>query len=254
MNELRECYRRVPEHTACKLEQTLRRTEKIMTKIDECDTGISFWAFFWSQLRFIKKHVWLIQFAVVAACGICLYGSRAAGNALSGVSAILPLSFLAGVGELSRAFENNTAELEMSSKFTLHRAMLSRLTLLGLSDVLVLTAACAMVYAALSVSFINIFMYLCVPFLVTTFGCLCILNHVCTKRCAFCCVAWGAGITALSLLLSNTVPALYEKSLFWCWCVLFAAALAGAAAECAVLLKNCKKGKTEAFCFRQESY
>lgn len=253
-SELKNFYGEIPSAPdPQRMTQTVYRARKMMTKINECDTGISFRTFFWSQLRFIKKQVWLIQLAVILVSGFYLFQNSGAVNAVGTLSAFLPFVFLAGTGELSRAFVNGTVELEMSSRFTLKQVMLSRVTLLGLSDVLVITAACFMAQAALSLDLIQVFMYLCVPFLITSLGCLCILNHDRSHKCGFYCAVWGAAVIVLSLLLSNTLPVLYERSLFWCWCVLFALSFTGVITECILLIKSCKKDRTENFTSKQEN-
>ena len=254
-NELRTFYRDIPSvPDTHRISETVYNARKMMLKIDECDTGISFWTFFWSQFRFIKKHVWLIQFCVILISGIIIADNHAAGNAVGTLSALLPLSFLAGTGELSRAFVNNTAELEMSSKFTLRQVMLSRMTLLGLSDVFVLTAACAMASVSLSLNVINVFMYLCVAFLITALGCLCILSHIRSRKCGFYCAVWGVLVISASLVLSNSLPVLYQRSLFGCWCLLFALSFVGVVVESLALLKSCKKNRTENLNISQENF
>ena len=241
-NALRQYY---AAETAAPSKEAVRQTVSIarkeMSKITYTDECISIWTFLRTQAGFIKKKVWLTQFFTILLCGFILLNNSDMQNTISMVSALLPFLFLAGMGELSRAFVYNTAEMELSTRFTLHQAMLSRIIILGLSDVFSLTIICAITLTCLSANLLYVFMYLGVPFLITSFGCLFILNHIHTKECSYYCSAWGTGIVIISFCLTNQVPSLYEASLIWCWCLLFAVALFGVGFECLALLKNCKK-------------
>lgn len=241
-SKLRKFYNEIPPTSNSeRMQQTIYQARKIMMKMDNCDTAISFWTFFWTQIQFIKKRVWIVQFLVILLFGFYLLDSSGTNNTIGTLSALLPLCFLAGTGELSRAFVNNTVEMELSTRFTLHQVMLSRMTLLGLADVFILSLTSIMTTVYLSVNLLHTFMYFCVPFLITSFGCLCILNHIRTKECNYYCGAWGAIVILTSIGLSKGLPILYETSLIWCWCLLFAVALVGVVFECRVLMKSCQK-------------
>lgn len=231
----------VPAPAREAVRQTVVMAKKEMSKITYTDGCISLWTFFGTQAGFIKKKVWFTQFFTVLLCGFVLLNNSGAQNTIGMISALLPFLFLAGMGELSRAFVYNTAEMELSTRFTLHQVMLSRIIILGLADVFFLTIIGAITLTCLSTNLLYVFMYLGVPFLITSFGCLFILNHVHTRECSYYCGAWGIGIVIISFCLTNWIPSLYEASLIWCWCLLFAAALLGVGFECLTLLGNCKK-------------
>lgn len=225
-----------PEH----MRQTIYLAKKKILKIESCETDISFWTFFWSQLEFIKKRVWVTQFAVVLLFGIGLFNSPGDPTAIGALSAFLPLCFLAGTGELSQSFVHHTAETELSTHFTLSQVMLCRITLLGLTNIFILSFASLAAAAHMSANLIHIFMYFCVPFLLTSFGCLYILNHIHTKECNYYCGAWCAVVISVSFGLSMRLPLLYETSLIGCWYLLFLATLSGLLFECRLLIRNCK--------------
>lgn len=239
---LREYYAVEPPNSNPEgMKQTIFAVRREMAKVTYTDESISFWTFFGTQIRFIRKKVWFMQFFTVVLCGFMLRNHSEAKNTVGMISAFLPFLFLASTGELSRAFVYHTAEMELSTRFTLYQVMLSRITILGLTDVFLLTIMSAVATTYLSANLLFIFMYFCVPFLVTSFGCLFILNHVHTGECNYYCGAWGGSVVAVSFCLAKWMPALYEASLIWCWCVLFVIALLGAGFESYSLLKNCKR-------------
>lgn len=240
--ELKKLYTEIPSRSnEGGMQCTIYQARKIMLKIEDCDTDISFWTFFWSQLRFIKKKVWIAQFGILLLFSFYLIKCSGASNTIGPLSALLPLCFLTGTGELSRAFVNHTAEMELSTNFTLPQVMLSRITLLGLTHIFVLSLTSIMTTMYLSVNLIHIFMYFCVPFFITSFGCLYILNHIYTKECNYYCGAWSAVVILVLFSLSQGLPVLYEASLIWCWCLLFVITSFGVLLEFRLLIKNCEK-------------
>ncbi len=223
------------------MDDTIFKARQIMTALVHADNNISFWEFFWRQLRFIKKEVWTIQFGTILFCGFLLFCSPGKKDVIGQITALLPLCFIAGTGELSKAFVNQTAEMEMAARFTLQQVLLSRITLLGLADLLLLSFISILTTCYLEISLIYAFMYFCVPFLITSFTCLFILNHVRTKECNYYCAAVGMVIMMISFYASQKIPALYTSSLIGAWYLLFAAALSGVLIECMAFVKNCKK-------------
>jgi len=140
-----------------------------------------------------------------------------------------------------KAFVNHTAEMELSTIFTLPQVLLSRMTLLGMTNILILSFASIMTTLYLSVNLIHSFMYFCVPFFITSLGCLFILNHIHTKECNYYCGGWSIVIMCLLFALSRALPILYETSLTGCWCLLFVITLLGVLFECKMLIRNCQK-------------
>lgn len=247
-DELKQFYNGIPE---CPdnggLNQTLYEAKKEMTRFCYTDGNSSFIEFFLAQAGFIKKSVWTVQFSIVLLCGFfVIYGSEIS-RTLGTVSALLPLIFLAGTKELARPFVDKTAEMELTTRFTLYQVMLSKITLLGLSDVLILSLLSVMASVYLSVSLIETFMYFGVPFLITSFGCLCILNYVRTKQCLYLCAVWSTAVIAAAFSLVQWLPALYEKSLLWGWGILFSFSFLGVMIEGYCFVRRCRKNTFEVY-------
>lgn len=222
-------------------EQTVLRAVTLMRRLSPAEADMSFGEFFLYQIRFIRKKVWIGQLLALLFCTAVLFTSSGTIQSIGLISALIPLIFIFGIGELSRAFQYKTAEMELSTPFTLNQVMLSRLTILGLSDILVLTCVIAMTAVFFPMSIFRILMYLCVPFLIVSFGCLCILNYVRTKECNFYCIALGIFVMAGSFALSEIAPSLYDASLISGWFVLFAVSLLFTAVEIRLLLKSYTK-------------
>lgn len=221
--------------------QTIIRARQAMREIQYTEDTVSFFDFFIAQTKFIRKKVWVMQFLVLLFIGIILMEAQEAVSAIGLISAVMPLIFLSWTKELSRAFIYDTAEVEMSTRFTLHQVMMSRITLMGLTDIFVLTLTVFIAADRLSLKMPHIFMYLCVPFLITAVGCLCILNHVHAKEHEYYCAAWCVAVMITAFFLSKWASSLYEASLISIWYISFAVSLALAVMEFSLLLKNCTK-------------
>ncbi|MDE5974544.1 MAG: hypothetical protein K2G73_07740 [Eubacterium sp.] len=222
-------------------EHTIFKAAALVSRLSPAEATMSFGEFFLSQIKFIRKKVWLGQFLALIFCTAVIFTSSDSVNSISLISSLIPLIFIFGVGELSRAFLCKTAEMEMSTPFTLNQVMLSRLTILGLTDILVLTCIIAITAVSFPISIFRILMYICVPFLITSFGCLCILNYVHTKECNYYCIALGVLVMAGSFAVSEIAPSVYEASLISGWFIMFAISLLCTAVEIQLLLKSCTK-------------
>lgn len=240
-NELKALYSATPPlPDENKKNQTVLKATALISRLSTAEPTMSFGEFFLSQIKFIRKKVWLGQFLALIFCTAVIFYSSGT-NSIGLISALVPLIFMFGTGELSRAFQYRTAEMELSTPFTLNQVMLSRLTILGLADVLVLTCIIVMTAVFLPISIFRILMYLCVPFLITSFGCLFILNCVHTKQCNYYCIALGVFVMAGSFALSEIAPSLYEASLTSGWFIMFAISLLCTVVEIHLLLKSCTK-------------
>ncbi len=239
-NALGKYYSDIPQkQNEDKINKIVLTARTKMNKLTFAEADMLFPQFFLTQIKFIKKRVWIGQFSALLLFGILLFELPNEANSLSLISALIPIIFILCIDELSRAFIYNTAEVELSTTFTLNQVMISRITILGLSDILILTCVSAMAVIVTPMNLLHIFMYLCVPFLITSFGCLYILNHIRTKECNYYCIAWGVLIMAGAFALSKAAPKLYEASLISGWAILFAIALLCTAIEIKLLLKNC---------------
>lgn len=238
--ELKALYSATPPPDEKKKNQTVLKAASIISRLSTAEATMSFGEFFLSQIKFIRKKVWLGQFSALVFCTAVIFYSSGT-NSIGLISALVPLIFIFGTGELSRAFQYKTAEMELSTPFTLNQVMLSRLTILGLTDVLVLTCIIVITAVFVPISLFRILMYLCVPFLITSFGCLFILNYIHSKECNYYCIALGVFVMAGSFALSEIAPSLYEASLISGWFIMFSISLLCTAVEIQLLLKNCTK-------------
>ena len=247
-SSIREYYSEIsPSPDEQKIEQTIRQARAIMRKIEYTEESASFFDFFLSQFLFIRMRVWLIQFVILLICASLLTGKREAASAIGVMSTLTPLIFLTWTQELSRAFLYETAEVELSTRFTLRQAVISRITMIGLFDLLFVTLLGFLTAYRFGLEMQHIFMFLFVPFLFTAFGCLFILNYFPIRSNVYCCAGWCGLVMIVFFYLSNWETQIYDATLMLVWYIAFVIALLLTVLTCYLLLKKC----TRDFCFRQ---
>ena len=228
------------EHAVCQA-----RTK--VFEIYYAEDTTTFLSFFLSQIAFIRKKVWLIQFVIFLSFSFLIIGKQEAASVLGAMTTLIPLILMTWTRELSRAFVYETVEVELSTHFTLRQAVLSRITIMGLVDLLALTVFGFGIAHEFSLEAPNVFMFLFVPFLITAFGCLFILNHLPAKCDSSCCATWCGAVMTAAFYLANWEAEIYDAAMVIGWYIAFIIALTLAAIEFHLLLKKCAKD----VCYRQ---
>lgn len=245
--DIREYYANLmPSPNEEKCDQTIDQARERMHRIDYTDDTTTFLTFFLSQISFIRKRVWFIQFAILLFFASLLIGKQEAVNVLGAMTTIIPLIFLTWTRELSRAFVYETVEVELSTRFSLRQVILSRITIMGLFDLLSLTIFGFWTAHKFSMAAPNIFTFLFVPFLITAAGCLFILNHFPAKYDELCCTGWCVAVMMVTFYLATWEAQIYDAALIIGWDIAFVIALILAIIEFYLLLKKC----TQDVCFR----
>lgn len=202
---------------------------------------ISFWQFFFTQFSLIRKKVWIIQMFIVLLCSIRLVYFSLGIDTLVMISSAAPLLIIAGIQEVTRSYKYKTFEIELSTTYSFKQLMLTRITILGLVDILILTIILILSGINLNLNLIVLILYIFVPFLVTCFTSLFILNYFRNTDCNYMCMAMGMVTVALITFTAGFWPKLYEPSAYLLWGVLFIIAFIGVVVEVYKLMKICDK-------------
>lgn len=209
--------------------------EQLVTFAREIDKKkekrISFWQFYWSQFRFIRKKVWIIQLAILFLIVGKLMQADDINVTFSLISASTPLILLTGVEEILRTFAYGTYEIEISTMYTAKQVMLARAGIIGGMDIVCITFIIFLADRYLWGPGVLLFFYLLVPFLVTCFGCLWLMNRVKSRDCLYYCYGYGGSITGITVIMTLYVPHLYQISLIWGWMIVFFVTVTGIVKE-----------------------
>ncbi|MGL5558121.1 MAG: hypothetical protein ACRDC3_03160 [Paraclostridium dentum] len=219
------------------IQETIMQARQIVSQRDYCD--LTFWEFYFNQFSFIRKKVWIFQFIILLVCGMMLVYHQDKNQTIALISSTVPLIFLSGIGEISRAYTYGTLEIELSTQYRLNQVMISRISILGLIDILCLTILYILAGTYTSIQNYAIFLYICVPFMVTCFGCLFILNRIKDKRSNYYCFVLGMSIMTTIALVATVFPDLYIKSSMGIWTILLILSVIGVYKEIHKLLSSC---------------
>lgn len=199
-------------------------------RTEEAFGGIPFARFVLGQVRYIRPWVWAAQAVLLATLlvGSALAPTDAASSALTSIVALLTV--LVGMPDVLRSREDGVAELEYACRFDCRQVLAARLIVLGLSDVVVLTAAVLAVPALAGSDPMLVFLHACAPYFATAAGCLWIAGRAqegATARC----LAFGSVVAVAAMAAWQIVPDAYAASSAGVWAALFAFSLGAAVYE-----------------------
>ena len=220
-NDLKKIYTDVPMPNPINIQETIIQVRREVNQAQ--NKGLTFWEFYFQQF------------------GLKLYYYTISAQVIGLISSIAPLIFLSGITELSRTYTHGTIEIEMSTQYTLSQVMMSRVSILGLMDILSITILCIIVGVNTTLHPYATFLYICVPFMVTCFGCLWLLNKFKNKECNYYCFALGIFIMVIVSMSTTFLPRLYVVSSLWIWTVMLAIAIVGSCVQIYRLLNSCNK-------------
>jgi hypothetical protein len=136
--------------------------------------------FLLGQAGYIRKRVWLLALAVMAAVLLLprLSVIQDAGDLLWLTSSFLPFLALAGSTELARSVSCRMAELETSCRYDFSRVILARLIIIGAADVVVFIPVCVFCFGRAQANPLLTGLRLFLPFLLTCALSLTALNRL----------------------------------------------------------------------------
>ncbi len=176
---------------------------------------------FLSQIRFIRKRVWVMFALCVCSAFFYINTVPIKSDIISVVSAILPLFVLCTTSEFFKSCSYNMEEMELACKYNLAKITLMRLGILG---------AASFVMLVLFICFANnnnfgVFrnaMYLTVPYLFSSYVSLLIVSKYHAKETTYV-VAGVCGSVSFFMFLSNTSYAMiYHAAFTYLWGLAFA--------------------------------
>ncbi|MBT2291992.1 hypothetical protein J7E73_23245 [Paenibacillus albidus] len=230
-----------------RMEDTIAGAQKIWNETQQ-SRRTSWREFYCAQLHFISKKVWALHLFIVLMMSWLLQHALSfesiwinEGQVLMFVSIASPLLVVAGLQVMIRSFSFSMLEIELSTKHSLEKLMLARMSLLSLVDILCLISMSVFFGLKLQQEIGLIFIYLLVPFQLTCLGCLAILSRTRSKDCGiYCLVFIGAQVLVQVILSLFPSLQLYDKSSMGAWIAILLLSMAGLALEVRKLRVSCR--------------
>ena len=187
---------------------------------------ISFRQFIWIQAAYIKKSTWLLSFGIFTAA--LVGGGILEKNMLWFLSAMMPFLAVSAIAESSRSELYGMAELEMATRFSLRSVVLARMGILGLLHFAVLCAAAILGGGG---TFLQMGVYLLVPYLLTDVGGLWFARKFHGREAFYACLCLALVVGILPMVSEYLMQTWYHREVFGWWLAILAVLCAAAAAE-----------------------
>ena len=175
--------------------------------------------FLLSQIRYIRKRVWIATLLAVVPALIVIWPQMTE-NALGfvwAVSSLFPFIALVGITEIARSVSHNMAELEICCKYSFSSVVVARLGILGCVNVIVFAVIITSFRVAGNVDVLRAGAYLLVPFLLTCSLSLFVFNRLQSRDSIYICGGISCGVSILNAFISNSYRIVLESehTVFW---------------------------------------
>lgn len=214
---------KVPKYDSSALEKTIKTIHELT--LNNTDKRMNNKDFFISQIGFIRKRTWIMQFLILCTICILLFStstdSNSFYNTLSLISIASPLFVLTNIEELTKVYNSSILEIEFSTKNTLHKIIATRMLIFGISDLLFMIIILVSAKQIIDVNILYIIIYTLVPFNLMCIGCMEIINRNKGKHTNYYCMIYGISLVLLIVTLSNFRDNLYQFEAINQWLIVF---------------------------------
>lgn len=211
------------------LTQTMRET-RIAYRSRRQGERIRYIAFLLRQVRFVGAAVWMFQ-GFLLLCAFWLFrfaDMRTVSNfdprhlpVLLGCFAVFVS--VTSIPFIGRSIQYRMLEMEMVTRISISKLLLTRIFIIGIGNVLLLTVSFLLVRTKTEFGTESVALYLLLPYLIASCGCLFIQTYAHSWYQGFVSTAFFFSLIALLLVLYKTAPVIYEQASIGVWgglCVL----------------------------------
>lgn len=187
-------------------------------RLNDSKTSINMGSFIFSQVFYIRKRVYLISLAVLAAS--VLAADYAGAGSIWYIAAMMPFVALCMVSESARSEIYGMAELEMASRFSIKSILMARFGTIGLVHMILLCILIPIVRYSTFLSFVRVGIYLLVPYLAASVLELAAVRRFQGKEGISVCMGISVMVGWSNYLLEGLFKFLFGAKYFISWTVL----------------------------------
>lgn len=206
---------------------------------------IPFSELFVGQIKYISPYIWIVQAILLL---LILFSLSLSTNRIDDHQTIItilsvaaPIIALVAIPELAKSFSYNMWEIETTSKFNLQKIIAIRLMILGVIDLSIITILIVTTSIFYEISFVNVVLYLLVPFNFANSIYLFLLRKFHGKRVVISCLIAGL-IIVIALGSLSMFNAWYVLTSKFIWFILLAFSLCTLVHELIKLIKATQSG------------
>lgn len=171
------------------------------------------------QIRFVGAPVWLLQ-GFLLLCAFGLFGLVDIGTVSNLAPRHLPVLLgcfavfiaMTSIPFIGRSMQYGMLETEMATRISIPKLLLTRISIIGIGNVLLLTVSFLLASTKAELGTGSIALYLLLPYLIACCGCLFIQAYAHRGYQGFVSTVFCFSLTALLFLLYQTAPKVYEQA------------------------------------------
>lgn len=171
---------------------------------------------FLTQIKYTKPIYWIVTALFLVAIFIITKTQMLDSNHLIVISSILPLFSLFGITELHKSASHNMAEIELSCKYNLAFLVLIRITIIGITSLVLLVVAVVFT-RDIGFGLLRNALYIAVPFLTVNFISIWLINHLKSRETLYITMGSTAFISILQMAFSSDLIKLYSENSIGIW-------------------------------------
>lgn len=174
-----------------------------------------------SQIGFIRKRIWIMQFLILfIVCTFFIKEYRQANISyefFSLISMVSPLFVLINVQEIARVYYHSMLEIELATKYSLQKAVITRLIIFGVIDLIGILIITIFASKSMEISFSRAIVYSLVPFNLICIGCMFIIEKSKGKNIKKYCIMYGILLMGITRFLGAARFHIYDNNEFIKW-------------------------------------
>lgn len=186
--------------------------------VNTAKTSISIGSFILSQIAYIRKRVYLASLLILVLAVIAADYAKA--DSVWAVAAMMPFVAMCMVTESARSETYGMAELEMASRFSIRSILLARFGTIGLVHMVLLCILIPIVRRSAFLSFIQIGIYLLVPYLAASVLELAAVRRLQGKEAISACLIISVMVSLLNTVVKELLTFLVGSNQFVIWLVI----------------------------------
>lgn len=177
--------------------------------------------FITSQIGYIRKRVWILSALLFIGTLTGLHFYKVSVNFVWMLSSLWPFISLTTMNEIFRSTTYRMDELEISCKHNFLKIGLVRMGILGAFNLTAWIGILLLLIGKVDFGFIQLGLYLIVPYLLNCYGSLFIVNRLKGREISYVCGVVTAFVTMLNSLLVIQINTIYTEKYKMLWGVVF---------------------------------
>lgn len=181
--------------------------------------------FILSQISCIKKRTWVLQIFILSFLCMTFYNmstkSQAGFIEISLIAILAPLLVIVNIDEISRIYNRSMLEIEYSTKNSLKKVLVTRMSILGVMDSIALIIMMIFASNFMNISIVRVIVYTLLPFNLVCIGSLELMKYFKGTALNYACTVYSILMIAILLLGRSNRIGIYANEFTTIWSIMY---------------------------------